>query len=319
MAAATYWAPVFAWLREDDTIAGWLTDAEKDVLSDAQAEDLPIWQAFFQYQGFDIKRIIRNMIRRGNTYVQNTTLDTIEKTFTIGGQEKIFLYTNHETLAKDVEMIIFLFAERGNAVQKINAKSIGEVGRLMNWLEQKYELDTTQHASGTSLDPDMVTISRVVSCFPIKICEYFHRGFGKALFSFIDLHIVPPAALSRSILCPHIVAMLPREYVETELSAHYVFFYGHCLVDRVIHRKTRAFSGLKEIFTYYSAEFRTPITSQVSRKNFVTSVAIAAAQGHTPIACIVNAVAACRDSIRRDYANDPDLETVIASLNTLYA
>jgi hypothetical protein len=43
------WKPIITWLREDETIRLWLTDAEAEELSGIP-QDLPIWKALLTYK-----------------------------------------------------------------------------------------------------------------------------------------------------------------------------------------------------------------------------------------------------------------------------
>ncbi|KDR17104.1 hypothetical protein L798_09049 [Zootermopsis nevadensis] len=154
------------------------------------------------------------MIRRGAHYVRTVARDTVDMEIRVGSIERHFHYNNHESLARDIEFIIFLFAERGSTYEKFVNKSLPAVRTVMDWLVQKYNLDITVHAPLTALDPDVVTIPRIVVCFPAKICEYYNRGFGKNLLSFQDLNIPGPDYPSRSILCPHFTALISMTYIE---------------------------------------------------------------------------------------------------------
>lgn len=315
--AAAYWNPIFAWLSEDPDIAAWLTDAEQQVIRDAQEGELPIWRALFQFQGFDAKRIIRNMVLRSREYMANQPRAEVEFAYMVEGNRRTYKYSNLETMAKDVEMIVFLFAERGNAVNKITAKSLPVVGQIIEWLTNKYALDVQPHAPGTALDPDVVSISRVVSCFPTKICEYYHRGYGNALYSFNDIGIEPTEDLSRSLLCPHLIAMIPLTFVQPNPQVHFVLFAGHLQVDRVIHRKTRQYSTMRELFTYYAAEYRTPVTSQASREAFVRAMALVSGADSRPINVIRNAITRAADIIHDIAGNDPNFDLVMDELQHL--
>jgi hypothetical protein len=47
----------------DEEIHEWLTDAEGQLLASDRMIMLTVWKSILLYQGFDIKRILRNMLR----------------------------------------------------------------------------------------------------------------------------------------------------------------------------------------------------------------------------------------------------------------
>lgn len=57
----SYWDGIISWLKEDNSIAEWLTAEEIQCLKNLNDETLEIWKAATQYQGFDVKLILRNM------------------------------------------------------------------------------------------------------------------------------------------------------------------------------------------------------------------------------------------------------------------
>jgi hypothetical protein len=41
---------------------------------------------------------------------------------------------------------------------------------ITDWLFEKYGIDTTVNDPMASLDADLITVPRIVACFPGKIC-----------------------------------------------------------------------------------------------------------------------------------------------------
>lgn len=317
-AGAAYWGPIFDWLSEDPEVAAWLTQAQKDILLDEQANELPAWAAAMVYQGFDIKRIVKLMIARSNAYMADQPLAQINVEVKVNGRNVPFTYSNHQPMTKDVEMIIFLFAERGNTVTKIVSKSIPAIATIMDWMTEKYELDVVPHDPGTPLEPEVITISRIVSCFPMKLCEYFHRGYGNALYKLADVGITnPPVGFSRAILSPHLVSMVPRQFIHRVDMAHCIFFLAHVRVDLVIHRKSAKFTSLKDLCTYYSAEYNTPISNQLARRKFFRVVQYTIGRDDVPNAAFDGAGRRAYDALRALVGDDPNFEQVMEDLNRL--
>lgn len=262
------WQSIIRWLREDEILRGWLTDAEATLLASDRINELPIWKALLQYQGFDIKRILRNMFRAREDYMQRVEFHQVEVQLRVGQREVGFIYTNRETMAFDIEFLIFLFAERGSTNAKYVQKSIPELGQITDWLIEKYGIDIHVNLPLTALDPDLVTLPRIVACFPAKIFEYYHRDFGNTLTTFHDIGIDEPGNLSRSILCPHFTALIPREVVRINYAIQMISFLVHVVTDDILHKKTGNYTELENIFIYYSAEYYTPGTPQRARVSF---------------------------------------------------
>jgi hypothetical protein len=63
------WSSIISWLREDPELADWLSDAEANIPSNDRMANMPVWKALTLYQGFDIKRIARDIspIHSGHT------------------------------------------------------------------------------------------------------------------------------------------------------------------------------------------------------------------------------------------------------------
>jgi hypothetical protein len=116
--------------------------------------------------------IIKNMIATRDSVEPLKPLEHINIDFKFGSETKRFTYSNKESLVSDIEFIIFLFAERGSTNKKYISKSLEGVQTIMGWLIEKYGINVVVNAPLTALQPDVVTIPRIVACFPAKICEF---------------------------------------------------------------------------------------------------------------------------------------------------
>jgi hypothetical protein len=226
------------------------------------------------YLGFDIKRIVKNMIRSKNIYVAQKDRKEVKMNVRVGNEEREFRYSNFEDMSYDIEFLIFLFAERGSTYRKYTSKSVDQIKVITDWLIEKYGMNTEVNLPLTALGPDIVTIPRIVACFPAKICEYYHRGYGNNLLGFFDLNIVDPAGISRAILFPHFTALIPQEIMREDRAFHFVCFLVYVIVDDVLHKKVGNFTPLENIFMYYSAEYHSPGTPQPARRGFCTKMGL---------------------------------------------
>jgi len=308
------WGPIITWLRQDREIAEWLTEAEAAILECDRLQDLPVWKGVLTYQGFDIKRILRNMRESFKTYMElseprEETIDIV-----VHGRKIAFRYTNRESMVKDIEFLIFFFAEGGPTNTKYTAKSHKDISTITNWLIEKYKINITVNLPLTAIGPDVVTIPRIVACFPGKICEFFHRGYGNALVSFLELNIRNPENLSRCILCPHFTALLPTELMRISTDMHVISFLVHIIVDDVLHKKKGNYTPLENIYTRYAAEYHTPATPQDARVTFCRRMGLLTHDGRHFINQITDQTQWCLERIRVLRPNDPRLEQVIADV-----
>jgi hypothetical protein len=126
---------------------------------------------------------------------------------------------------------------------------------ITDWLIEKYGIDATVNDPMASLDSDLITVPRIVACFPGKICEYYHRCYGNALVTFHDLSITNPGNLARAILCPHFTALIPRQVMSVHTSMQIVSSLVHVIVEVFFNKKLGNYTPLDNIFTYYPAEY----------------------------------------------------------------
>lgn len=294
------WAPIAAWLNDDPDIKAWLTDAELNVLKTTEDATLKLWKALTQYQGFDIKHIIRKMIINRKSYEASAIRLDTSIALTVNGKTENFAYTNLETMASDIKFLIFLFAARGSKWEKFTSKSYKEVNTIMDWMASKYQLDKKVNDPNAALGPDIITIPRIAACFPAVICDYFHKGYGKCLLTYDDLGLPDHLKVSASLLCPFTNAMIPSTWCNGITSPHIMFFLVHVIVDDVIHKKKEDYTNLIDIFSYYSASYNSPGTPLRSRVAFMTKIGFVNAQ---------------KDGFPDDLAIlQPALETILSGL-----
>jgi hypothetical protein len=308
------WEAIIRWLREDDKLAEWLTAAEGDLLASDRINQLPVWKALLSYQGFDRKRILRNMIRSKREYDDTKEIQTVRINTRVGHEERVFVYTNKETMAADIEFLIFLFVERGSTNRNYTTKSLGEVA---GWLIEKYKIDITVNKPLTALAPDVVTLPRIVACFPGKICEYYHRNYGNTLATFLDIGLMRPEGVSRALLCPHFTALIPQEVVRVSSTIHYVSFLVHVVVDDILHKKVGNYTELENIFIYYSAEYHAAWTPQDARISFCDHMGLLTPDRALFLPVIEHLRDFAIQRIRQLRPGDPHLEAVIQDLNRL--
>lgn len=195
-------------------------------LSMLSAETLAGWSEAVLYQGFDVVRTIRLMKKRYDEYTRDHAGDaTIEVTFPYNdkdGSPKTFKYTNKERILKDVALILFLFSNRGASWDKIKNKSREEFQRIMDFLKEKYDINTDVRPAGVSLKADEIIVSRIAACFPLKVVEFFHAGLAKELFPLSKLGLMD---VSKGVLSNHFVGVIPRDLSEEDHATYCTWLF----------------------------------------------------------------------------------------------
>jgi hypothetical protein len=314
------WPEIIEWLEEDPETRQWLTRIKEDFLARDIRHELPVMKAVelpvtkAVYQGFDVKRILTNMFRSRREYEKENEIMRVETLLPVGSEERLFVYTNKEEMSTDIEFLIFLFAERVSINRKYTNKPLKQV---IEWLIEKYRIDITVKQPLTALAPDIVTLPRIVACFPAKICEYYHINYGKNLATFHDIGIPQPRNLSRSILCPQFTALIPRDIMRRSTTMQFVSFLVHIIEDDILHNKVENYTALEDIFINYSAAYHTPCTPQEARLSFCGKMGLLTPGRDLFIPVIEGLREVATQSIRLRRPADPRLEYVLNELNRL--
>lgn len=240
--------------RKEPELREWLTDEEANTLKTISQDDMTLWREVCSYQGFDVKKVLLMARRNYNSYMAAQVETSLTTTYIIGGMQKVFSYTNKEDMAKDLHFLFFLFAQRGCDVGKIRAKSNDDTGAVLDWLIEKYQIDVDKRSSGTTLGPNVITLQQLTACFPTCFADIYHAGYAKAIVSLTDLGL--PSTVSKAILCPMIVCMVPPSCVILGRNVHMVVFCLHVLMDDILHRRPSDQTPLVDILAYYRASYK---------------------------------------------------------------
>ncbi|CAH0562778.1 unnamed protein product [Brassicogethes aeneus] len=243
---------------EDEAISTWLReegDAGRELPKLFDKDTFTYLAQSFEYQGFDVRRIIKTMIsmhRRGLTRADVTVQDA-------AGNK---IYSSRDSLMADVRIMIAIFITRGSDVKKIKAKSTELASRVITSLAEKYSLSLDTRASRTSLGPDIITLPRVAACFPLVVCQAYNQGIGKTLYSLKDLGLTDNS--SKAILTTSITALVPKITEDGVNNIMPLILLCHFLTDNVIHSKKNV-TRLEHMLTYLKAEYRSQATPDASR------------------------------------------------------
>lgn len=315
----TYWDGVLMWLLEDKSIAGWLNEEEIGFLVSLPEDQLDMWRVATQYQGFDVKIVLKAMRNSFDNYMKTESPQAISESLRVGDESVPFLYSNRHKMMVDVTFMIFLFSTRGSDWGKVRAKSIKIIQEIMDWLKEKYNIDTSRNLPGISLKPEAITLPRIAACFPMKVCDYFHLGYGKPLCSIEELTQEPGvlSGVSKSILCSYFPACMPSSWVKVNTSVHFVTFWVAVLNDNVLHRSDKKYTPLQNMYSYYSASYKSNATPLKSREAWCKSRGLSNETGSGFLQVILAVSDYCHTAIARDRSDDLGLKAVESQLEAL--
>lgn len=220
-------------------------------------------------------------------------------------------------MMKDLFFIIFLFSIRGSVWSKLEDKSTAILNDIMEMCKAKYNTDTTPRSPMTQVGPDVVTIPRICACFPHKVCDLFHFGFGKVLCTFEDLGILETLGLSTALLCTFFPALIPFNFSNSYPEIHQLFFIVHIISDNILHRKDKTFTDLQDMLTYYSASYRSAGTPRSSRLEYLQLRNIIGPHSNILNVHITNAIPMAAAKIKSLRSTDPMVDKVIKELYEL--
>nr|AOY18787.1 nucleocapsid protein [Bunyavirus sp.] len=307
MADATFWSEVVAWLREDADL-DWVNENEVNQLNidDVMGGN---WQAAMQYQGFDVKMLLKAIKRARDAYAEPEESWTCN----LGGGRQV-TFRNDWGVFKDLACLLMLFSYRGSTWEKVRTKSLPAVQSWMDAMRTKYNIDIRKRESGASLAPDIITLPRMAACFPAEVATHFHKGFGRPLYSVTDLHL--PEATSKAVLTSAVVALLPPDWVTAANGIHLVFFCGSVLADDILHA-TNHKTTLSSMFTYYSASYKSPACPVAHRIKAMKRFGLCNNAATAFSANLIAAINDCELKVREKRPADPSLENVITQLKAL--
>ncbi|CAG9822194.1 unnamed protein product [Phaedon cochleariae] len=266
---AEMWAEIFTYLKEDAVLLEWLSsEDEARTLHTVNIAKAREWQAALAYQGFDVKRVLRNLRANYNTYMQDTpgAATKYEVPVKDADGDRMVTYTNKELLASDIQFLVTVFAVRGCKWEEVINKSEAWLIGILDMLKGKLGLTVDSNAAGVALPPDTITIARISACFPITICKLFHEGIGKLLVSHEQVGL--DEGISKAVLCPYFSSCIPKEWVDVERNVNLFFLLVHVVVDDHIHRGTKNYTCLDDMFNYYRASYDSVAMPPGPRKKF---------------------------------------------------
>lgn len=171
--------------------------------------------------------------------------------------------------------------------------------------------------ANASLDPDLITLTRIIACFPRQACDLLQRGVGRTFISKADLGYGESVELPTRMLSSHFVVMLPITQDLRTANLHFTCFLVHILIDDILHSKKKDFTGLAQMFVYYSAAYKTAGVPRYTRRLYCSHLDLMNAYRNGFLEVHITANTDNRARIRERRRHDPSLNKIIEELSTL--
>lgn len=287
-----------AYFHEDEDIKNELTKEEFEKLINPELDNLKLLRSALEFQGFDPKVILRQLIRNrkahldANPVKQEWDLNNAGDDFKVhDGSDPNSIITNQQSLAKDLEFLIMMFLLRNNHISKIIKKSISGLSDILEMLKQKYEINDEVRASGTQLGSRDITLPRIAGVMPSVAVRMFHLNAVKET---VPYHSIPGVVellegktseatsskttrmfitkeLSHAICCPFLPSLHPKK-TEKAGHIHAIMLFVAIRLDDIIHKKEKDFTALDELLNYYRAGFESAATPEASRFEVMSKI-----------------------------------------------
>lgn len=314
MSNLTAWEITRRWWCQDADIAQFTSDAEFTPLSSIEMKQVQSWAVIMEYQGLDLKKLIKNMYRSWTAYKIQPREAIIEE-YIHEGKPVTYEYSNQESFYRDVTSTILIFANRGSSWAKIMQKSSDNGKRVMNWMREKFIIDTNIRPAGRPIGPEVVTLPRIASCFPQYVCEVYEKGSGKPLYSLTDIGL-PEEIEFNSFLTTFYTSMISSCAANKNKEVHLLMFYCHVLVDNIIHDSVEKRTPLDRMISYYEAALKSVATPQPARDKWNIH-RLFISRDSTYNSVIINAGSAAEEKILSARPQDPARYPTIEKLKKL--
>ncbi|CAH2088641.1 unnamed protein product [Euphydryas editha] len=291
---------VISYYLDDIEIAENITRDDLHALHNPDTEFLKRLRGALEYQGFNPKAILKEMIRRRNSFLAAKKQDQVWDLTNREGEFRETPYSSHgdclhsnSPLVEDVEILIFMFLHRNNHIGKIIRKSLPGIATILEHLREKYDINDEVRKSGTALGVTDITLPRIAGIMPAVVVKLFHLRIVKETVPFLTIPGVKysnePTAdsdaetsdspgskvstITHAICCPFLPSLHPKA-AKGPSHIHGIMLYVAIKLDEIIHRKERDYTDLEDLVTYYRAGYDSPVTPESTRLDVMRKVGL---------------------------------------------
>lgn len=172
---------------------------------------------------------------------------------------------------KDMCFLILIFLLRGAKWSKVIGKTNKDMIKVLSHLKDKYNISTVVRDVNTPMGKDVVTLARIVSCFPVRVLQFLEMGVGRII---IDVSsILPGVTVPPWLHHPAAASVMVLRTKFEVIRNLRVLVFGVCvLTDDVLHGNDKKYTPLQTIRSYMEAAMATPAVPQNARTKFLVAV-----------------------------------------------
>lgn len=312
---------VVRYFRSDQEIADELSEADFSNIFNPSTHFLRLIRTAIEYQGFDPKVILRQLVRNKKTYdsmdhaLLQWDMANVDDDFVIRDDTRMEdRFTNREKMTRDVSFLILLFLSRNNHISKIIKKAREGLSNVLDMLKEKYDINDDTRASGTQLGSSIVTLPRITGVFPAVAVRLFHQRAVKEIVLFESIPMTSEA-ISRGICCPFLPSTHPRDLRKGN-HIHGLMLYVSVSLDDIIHRKEKAYTSLDNLISYYRAGYESAAMPEKSRLEVFSRIGLLSTGTTDFIDQVKVCNAACIEKLKDMRSSDPDHSRLMRIANT---
>lgn len=333
---------IVEYFKEDPEVAAELTSDDWDRLSNPDEKFVKLLREALQYQGFDPKTILRELVRRNKAYkTENESPKYWDLTNTSGdfkctpSSSAGNKYSDHESVTKDAQLLIFTFLLRCNHISKVIQKSLPGIQEILEMLKLKYNINDEVRASGTTLCGTDITLPRIAGTMPAVAVRLFHTKSVKETVQFLSIPgiqyeetvtgtsesaattgtTVKTRNVSHAICCPFLLSLHPMTSFAPQ-NIHALMLYVAVKLDDIIHKKEKNFTNLEDLLTYYKASFQSPATPERARVDVFHKIGLTGADKKTLVDDIKAVNASCCEALIHMRVDDEYHSTFLSVART---
>lgn len=301
---------VYRYFRVDPEISAGMSHAEFDLVNNPDTTFCNLVRAALEYQGFDPKVVLRQMIRNraayeaSNPILMEWDLSNTGDDFSVtANTQAADRFTNRESLARDVLFMVLMFLTRNNHISKIVKKAYKGLSEVMDMLKEKYAINDDTRQSGTQLGSSDVTLPRITGVFPATAVRLFSEGLVKEI---VPAHSIPGYAptINRAVCCPFLPSLHPKSFA-TGNNIHGIMLYVAIKLDDIIHKKKGDITDLDSLITYYKAGYESSATPDSARKEVFRKLGFITINSSNFVPDLISCNAACLSSLATMRVSDP--------------
>ena len=264
-------------------------------------------QDITEFESFDPKFIIKSMltahrVMRDKVKAGEMGLISIPIVTSVETTDRTNLFTNNLPFVEDLKILCSIFVTGG--FQKI-MNSSRNVGQVLRVLRGKYDiLPNPRKSVYLPLKADIITLPRIAAAFPILTVVLFHQGLGKVPVQPSEI-VGRDVEWPRAFLCCMMASMVP-EIINKPVAQLLAVAVANRRNTKLIHLLRDLKASLQS----------TVIPNEVKLSGY-RKWGLMVEEVEEFIPAIKDSAMDCKEYIRAQRPDDPDLESVLGELSEI--